>query len=825
MLHIFRKYLSNRGSALFMVISTMTALLISSMAMYFTLVTSHSAQYAVFNKMQSAQSAKSIADIVYKSIAGSANHGNGGGVLLAKMVDLNVGESISTDANGFKSLDPNSGLTGKDVSDLGAYSVTITRLPNGPNSLGKNVWWYDICVISSVDGNKDAVHMKIEYDEDTQTGGNGEGNTGGGSSKLFAATGYIPNDAYIDGGYYLTDVFYDTQYTYMNAFDSGSGENRIGYNLYTGGDLEIGSNAMTVVKSATGGAISPTDVSKIGPLTWAIRGNFTTTLADVFDFRGGSNIYVGGDFVVKNGGFINRNDSNYSGDKDIANAAIRIYVNGDFVVDGNNWLNLDNKNIKMFINGSLKKATNGGGINGMNSNGITFYMTDTSKADSYFQNVHEWNVPTPADKEAFNIDQDPASAWEHLGLHTVTVNYYKWDLSANTNEADSAQHITIDLNASGGSADGLDKWQCTYFLSYDENTESAKEHLNASHTGTAENGAIGKSFIIDDIKIHGGESYIPRTIVIDTGDDDENIITIKLKPNYDSTKFMWFPEGGANVTVGRNVILKGRGTVLFDIPSGTTYQDIEGQFIMHYGWWNILGGRVREENGHVVYDSGSLYNNTSASSQMVPYIHNDCTDGDGCTYTTKPSTKKCANNHNMVTASCSVHGDVETYCPTCQPDKAAKTSGWCTYHVNKTKVDEYYNAISDPNEKERWKGTDGDIVYPTTNIFLVSCDESADMRFAKAANGTEISKNALFGFVYAPYMTYRAAGGNNTGFVKLCGGLIVGDYDIKGTNSYLGLYPEKMPDVLSGLTGGGDMSGGPISSSTRTWKISIGGYR
>ena len=71
-------------------------------------------------------------------------------------------------------------------------------------------------------------------------------------------------------------------------------------------------------------------------------------------------------------------------------------------------------------------------------------------------------------------------------------------------------------------------------------------------------------------------------------------------------------------------------------------------------------------------------------------------------------------------------------------------------------------------------------------------------------------------------MTYKAAGGNNTGFIKLCGGLVVSDYDINGTNSFFGCYPEKMPSQTAGMAGGGTIT--VIPSTTRSWKVTIGGY-
>ena len=64
MAHSLRKYLSNRGSALFMVISTMTALMIACMAMYFSVLSSRTTQFATFFREQSYQSALSLNDMV-----------------------------------------------------------------------------------------------------------------------------------------------------------------------------------------------------------------------------------------------------------------------------------------------------------------------------------------------------------------------------------------------------------------------------------------------------------------------------------------------------------------------------------------------------------------------------------------------------------------------------------------------------------------------------------------------------------------------------------------------------------------------------------------
>lgn len=70
-----------------------------------------------------------------------------------------------------------------------------------------------------------------------------------------------------------------------------------------------------------------------------------------------------------------------------------------------------------------------------------------------------------------------------------------------------------------------------------------------------------------------------------------------------------------------------------------------------------------------------------------------------------------------------------------------------------------------------------------------------------------------------------AQGDNNGGgYVRLCGGLTVGDYDLAGFESYIGCYPDKMPNEIAGMAGGGSMAGGKLGGTTKSWKIEIGGY-
>lgn len=832
MAHILRKYISNRGSALFMVISTMTALIISCMAMYFTMVSARSSQYAVFSQMQATQTAVSIKDIIVKSIMDPANHGNGGGVLKAKILELAPGESITTDANGFLALDPNV-ETGKTPTEIGAYSVTITCLEKDSDGNMK----FDVLAISSLNGSRDAVHFEFSYNPNPNSGNGGEDGAGG-DAELFAATGYIPNDAYISGGYYVTNVFYDTQFTYMSTY-SDSGENFIGQDLYTGGDLMLGAGAKTIVHGR-GDSMTEEEQNKIGPVTWAIRGNFYPYFNADFAMRGGSQILVGGDFNYSSGepSFTVKNDG-YEGDVP-AGDHISVYVNGDLNYSGS----YIKSNVWFFVNGKVT------GVGNDKQNNARIYVTSRADTSELHTQTPIYNWP---DSGEFDDGLNYTEFTQLLGQKTQTIAYYKWDLSGNTDEDDDDQHVDIRTNSTN--SDWTDDKGDTY--------EAGSRNFIFAYPGSqsedyvtdgSENGVVGKSFIIDSVWTHG-DNNASQAIIIDTGDDPTNIMTIKLSDVTGDGVFSWFvdcpvtnwwplefgdPEtclGRINGDNQRLVLLRGRGTVLLDVPKGVIYQESGYGMVGHVGWWLIEGGEIDEDHGHLNFTGVDPQGKPSET--IVPYIHRTCggvnpkddgsydsdalADSDGCKYSyseSEATCNKCENNLTKVT--CAIHGDVNKFCTTCHPEKKSRTD-WCVNHVDKLKFEEFYDTLSG-TEKDWVTGDDGEIVYPTTNIMLVSCDESAEMRFSKTTDNEDITCNSFFGFVYAPYMSFLSAKGAQAGgMIKLCGGMTVGDYDLESTHVYVGCYPDRMPNEIAGMEGGGVMSG-PLQGTTKSWKITIGGY-
>ena len=828
MAHMFRKYTSNRGSALFMVISTMTALFISCMAMYFSMASARSSQYMVYNQTQANQTTMSISRLVMGELT-NLQLDDAGNVVLSDLYNavdaLEEGEYITTDANGFKSLDPGIDSLGPDDPNLGAYSVTITCEKD--NGDGTKV--IDVMVLASVDGSRDAIHIKIP-NFGAVLGDGDPGDAGGGDAELFAATGYMPNDAYIDSGYYLTDVFYDTQFTYMNTFDTGGSHNRIGYSMRTGGDLFLGANGQSVVHAANTENIDPNEVAEIGPTTWAIRGNFYPTLSSDMAIRGGSEILVGGNYYKDGEPAFQPKNSPYNGHLPIGNSQydhINIYVNGDFYygnnqIKGNTWI---------FVNGNFVcDNTNPPG------NNVRIFVTgDRTAKKAYCKsqvNLEEWPK-----SGTFAYGMTYTEFLEKLGRETATVAYYKWDLSGETK---SAPKIDIRINATTSDWNGIPANQYTYIIAHDKNTDMGKLVDEGKEAGV-----IGDSFVINSVLTHGDNDHA-QTIVIDTGDDPDNVITIKASDiSGGDGIFSWFydnleswnpsspmhtPTGDLNDKRKRSVLVFGRGTVLIDVPNGITYQDAGSQFTGHIGWWlieaNKQGGNYGafQSNGHLTFEG--VKGDGQYSATVASYIHKVCEPGDGCVQHEKTdNATKCQDcGGKMTVVSCDKHGDqVGRYCSVCHPEKSiTKKTNWCKSHFERAKFENFYkNTLS--NENRALVTDKKGIVYPTTNFMLISCDEGSDMRFTVMKDNKGIEHNQFFGFIYAPYVSYRAAANYTMGGeIGLVGGMTVSDYDLSNIKSYIGCYPDKMPMDLAGM--GIGKAGSKLQGTSKSWKVEVGGY-
>lgn len=748
-MHLFRKYLDNRGSALFMVISTMTAIMISCMAMYFSVISSRSSQYAVFNQQQSKEAAVSISDAVLAGMMDGKNTELQ--PLFKKVVELKPGEKLTTDGNGFKAFDL-SGTGLEDDPNLGSYMVEITCLAEGT---------YDIVVKSSVNGVNDIYHNIIDVEA-------GEGGTVRPSTaQIFAATGYVPNDVFMDGGFYYADMFYDNEMVVIDAY--GDSSVVLYGNLSAGGSVTVAGQLQ---------------LRNTSPVTHAIRGNMELQQNNGLTFTGcsGNTVYVGGDLILNRPTGPSNCDIYVLGDLycfgNLGPNNCNIYVDGDVYMVNNNAN-------QVYTNKKVKLINNGGKYTSFTETGDTA----TSKGT--------WDAAAAAGK-CLTVEEMIAD----LDTRTQSNQYYKWEIDEkDVPEVNMKTGVKKKIIFNTG-------WQ-------DRRTSVELKY-----------GRDGKGCIIEDVICNDPNGYGDVTLVVDTGEDENNVYTLRLMANRDDDNdgkketFSWLPaEHGLSVTA--HVLVKGRGSLVVDVPEGVIYQDQGGTTFMHYGWFLLAGG---QESTTVVdgEERVSYSNFTSDTGKYLPFIHQDCEKDDGCTYKTEEDKDNVCPTHNipMTILKCGVHGEVKEFCSKCTPMEGSDYHGACRYRVGRKEIDDY--LASHVDIKAKMTGTDGELIYPTTNVYLISCEESAEFRFSsKKYTNANVGNNIFIGYVYAPYMTYKASVDQEHsmgGHIRIIGGMTVSDYAIDETNATIACWPEKMPNELMS----GDSLKNPIDGfANKSWKISL----
>ena len=519
-MHTFRKYISNRGSALFMVISTMTALMITCMAMYFTVLASRSTIYAVFNQKQSYQNSSSIYDMVVNNGLSPTSD------LYKQMEKMGVGETLTTPPT--------------EDEYLGTYTVTITKLSENE---------YDIVVSSTVDGVTETVHNVISITNSVEEVPM-DGSPSVSIAPTFAATGYVPNDVYLDKGHFRSDVFFDNEVTYFGAYD--------GSELFGYGDISCGGSVVMMqgksMKLSNGGK----------PITFSVRNNLTIpSLGSDPSLVDGSKILVGGNLYQSYKMehcdiYVNGDLYLYAECKDNC----RYFVNGDVYLEGN-----FNPFSNIWCNGTLHDPENK-----TTSQGKWDYVDPVSG--------NHQGVAGPGDTSG-NINGSTILSYnamiKELDNRTQTNTYYKWtvkDSEISKNGSINKQEIVVeDRNKPAEIVYGSEKW--------------------------------GIGCDVTNITVKRDRAAF---IIIDTGDDPDNVYTMRLEANRtgpDGKKnlFSWTGEMGDSVHM--RVLVKGRGSVVFDIPKGVTYQDTDYIIIAHYNWWILNGGKDPTK-----YDTETTENNT-----------------------------------------------------------------------------------------------------------------------------------------------------------------------------------------------------------------------
>lgn len=340
MKHALRKYLSPCGSALFMVVSTMAALVVLVTAMYMSVVSSGSVQYATFNQEQAYVSSTSIGDMIAAAIPKTPG-------LNAKLTTLKVGEKYSTDSNGFEAF----GGTDPE-GDIGAYTVDISRL-NNETVDGETAYVYDMAVTVSRNGVVETTHMFListpEKPQEMER-----------ISRFFTNTGYLPNDVWVSSVTTDSTVHCDNEYT---IFSKDINTDRFG----GGGDVIFNMDVTCAGAALMDASAQFQNVKK--PLTWVIGNNLTignnTTLHN-WNMGGTSSehakLIVGGDLILNS----DMKTPAYTDVYVLGNLYINpvcypdfqgaLYVHKDIIFTGSNcWTSINN----LYIDGTVRAVSGG----------------------------------------------------------------------------------------------------------------------------------------------------------------------------------------------------------------------------------------------------------------------------------------------------------------------------------------------------------------------------------------------------------------------------------------------------------------------------------
>ncbi len=755
MAHALRKYLSSRGSALFMVLSTMTALMIAAMAMYFSVISSRQVQYAVFYEEQSYQSAVSVTDAI---IAG-LNDGKMGD-LGSKIGALSVGGTLSTEGNGYKSFTGKDSDKADNEDQIGAYDVNITRLEDS-----NDCQTYDFCVTASVNGVQEATHTLVMM---KKSDGKYKSPT-----NLFTATGYTPNTNFLNNGMFLADVDIDSETVYFGVKGSPNVGPVFSSNVTCKGNAEI------FGLGAVGSYIEK-------PRVWTFGGDLILhgddlgnlhVAHDAFDMAAGKGsvdnpgiAYVGGDLRVEEHGklTIQANNIVYVVG-DLYTTQVEIKENAKLYVGGNIYVDTDyvKKTISDFTNNNSPIYGSGELYMG-NPNKVIDRDFDGNDADENIDCVAEkWRDFVPhweGGEPALTVKK-----WESAdktGIETtITSNiglmsYPIWTIK----DAKYTSEEDILFNSGWGDIrlDGAgDIVQPTATF------ESTKLKYSPTNTGCEINSIVDAALNRDNWATRPdsiptvSNGWGKYTIIVDTGDKAENVFYLKLNANCvvetDSGQkkvFSWTPKAykecddNADVEFdimmgGVNVLVRGKGSVVMEVPDGVVYQSNSNDFIGHESWFYLCGGTLKTDRtnalGDVIYEYSGLTGSTVASTAKK-YIHKGCTHlngGDGSDpYPCEIKTK--------------------TYKDPDDPTKN-KTGPWCETHDCAVPAEKYANhecGCANHIGRKEIKADKPDIVdtygYPTVNIWLVTKDANADLRFTstltkETAEGSSVTESTVDG--------------------------------------------------------------------------------
>lgn len=843
MKHALRKYISPCGSALFMVVSTMAALIVLVTAMYMSVLSSRQVQYATFDQEQAYVSSSTMADAVVAMISqadeNSSNETHKAAAnLVNKIADsktFKVGDTVQSTVTD---------LTASSGGLLDSFDVIITRLDDETIN-NKGFYVYDISVSAEKNGVMETTHTLLR----TPKGGEPKPIR---INNLFTATGYLPNDVIINSGTYNYRLFFDNEFVKFgqiegSTYDKGALE--FNCPVTCAGSLELSHDSATPVETdkpefwVVGNNLTVLE----RPYTFDLGGNATAGDLETCEERG--RLLVGGDFDCTEAslGFMTGAENKPTDLYVLGNCTLgggmvnlhgNLYIGGNLIIDEtakDKWYNIDGK---IYLNGQIicepgvdkSRAGFGGGLS------ITYDENGKWTSSNKILKWTETNVP----ENGYTAEKALSVIDEKIGKSS----YPKWKISG----ADDVVDINfcgyytnkMEDQYNGFKNDLIENAIAKCFPTYSDAVQAYEPCFVKT---------ISSSCTIQHIYNYGENSGVP-TIIFDTGEAGNNLI-INIKGNRDTDgdgieeTFSWRPtqrkpmvdnkgdwdasndtpvianaitgeidwietydrEGSANqiniITIGDgNLILNVGEYEKFDKDGNLeykrsyVYESTFQEFFGHYAWFMAYGGS---------YDPAGKSTTTNGVTTTLPFFtrgswvststaENSIHHADGCTTceyeeVTIKENGEDVTGYKCKTHNCIIKGTIEE--DTC----------YCDGRVEKGKYSGKYEY-------------DGKEQLPNVNIFLVSSSESADIRLATPGD-TNPMNNVFFGYVYAPYMTYvdMAQGGG----LKSVGGLIVSDYIMAGTYSYVFALPDQNIDEIKG--DGIDGIDYFMPPSKRAWRV------
>ncbi len=607
----FSNLKSKRGSVLFIVLLVMSVLIVLAAAVYYTVNNNYQHIVSDYEEKQSYQTALSVNNVIDSYISN-----NMGSAFVEKMIDLNVGDAIySSSTMGATQPDLQDFNAAISAYNLGKFGITITKKQGEPTD---TLHVFQIIVETELNGEKARTESWCTLDLGTIAEFN----------RFFTSTGYTPQDVTISGTEVTSTMYLDNEYTrlahgsYLNInkeiicsgtlyFDDvPTGDTAttpfditVGNNFYTtgnqgnfdleGGKLRVGANWIC---SASAGykMIDGTSAYVVGDCIYGGGGSET-----------GCDLYVNGDLVILS-------TPSFSGN---------VYVNGDLIIAGaasNHFFEAGNMNVtgKVYVRNDYSHMAELATRLGIDESALNKYTTAVPGTDVDKYDVYK-NFISSVKKETGNDPlyvQTPAS-WVSTCTNDIDSKignyvYVNWNLKK------------LFLNSTGTDADGN--------ALYDNNTDYLagvpRYNISFSVMSDAEMAA-------EDAKIAGGDikysdfsgwdgNRFPNTATIyqnciiesskinhnmkntqmiyfDTNDYDPSgnlvmdgslpkyhNIYVYLAPGSDDT-FKW---NTGSVSYNKiNVLVKGRGSVVFVLSEGTTYVAQEQHFVGHEGWYKLRG--------------------------------------------------------------------------------------------------------------------------------------------------------------------------------------------------------------------------------------------